>query len=71
MNRKLALLATLAPLALASAQSETPVTYVFTAVDGIELVGDKYGVSPVVRVTGLIQGEQAPRTVEVWYYPVA
>lgn len=61
LTRTLALSLSLAPLALASAQT-TPPTYVFTAVDSVEISNGGY----TFRVTGLVQGENVPRTVEMY-----
>ncbi len=64
LSRTLALGLSLAPLALASAQSAPPVpTYVFTAVDEINIDGANLK----LQVTGLIQGENTPRTVTLAY----
>ena len=62
LTRTLALSLSLAPLALASAQSAPPPTSVFTAVDSVEILNGGY----TFRVTGLVQGENQPRTVEVY-----
>jgi hypothetical protein len=64
LTHTLALGLSLAPLALASAQTAPP-TYVFTAVDSLDIHGDDYG----IEVTGVLQGENAPRTIKLTYYP--
>jgi len=66
LSRTLALGLSLAPLALASAQSTPPPlpTYVFTAVDSVELSDSGF----MFKVTGVIQGESAPQTVELQSY---
>jgi hypothetical protein len=58
------LLSTLMPLSMASAELQA--TYVFTAVDSYDIKGDSYE----VQVTGIVQGESAPRTVSLTYYPI-
>jgi hypothetical protein len=60
--RPLALGLSLAPLALASAQSAPPPAYVFTAVDSVELRDSGF----TFLVTGLVQGERVARTVELF-----
>lgn len=60
--RTLALGLSLAPLALASAQSAPPPTYVFTAVDSVEIKDSGF----IFQVTGLLQGERVARTVELF-----
>lgn len=61
LSRSLALGLSLAPLALASAQSTPPPlpTYVFTAVHSVELSDSGF----MLKVTGLLQGESDPQTV--------
>ncbi len=51
------------PLSLAFA--EVQATYVFTTVDSYDIKGDSYE----VQVRGIVQGESAPRTVSLTYYP--
>lgn len=58
--RTLAFCLSLAPLALASAQSAPPPTYVFTAVDSVEISNGGF----TFKVTGIVQGESTPRTFE-------
>lgn len=56
------LLSTLMPLSVAFA--EVQATYVFTTVDSHDIKGETYE----VQVTGIVQGESAPRTVTLTYY---
>jgi len=57
------LLSTLMPLSLAFADVQA--TYVFTAVDSYDIRGEIFE----VQVTGIVQGESAPRTVTLTYWP--
>ena len=54
------LLLTLSPLSIASAQSSTDEVHVFETVDSYDLESNVW-----FRITGIIQGEAAPRTVTV------
>jgi hypothetical protein len=54
------LLLTLAPLSLASAQASYP-AYVFETVDSIDS-----DFRNMVKLTGIIQGESAPRTIQFY-----
>lgn len=64
--RTLALCLALAPLALASAQTEPPTetTFVFTTVEAIDIQADLYEIA----ITGILQGEGTPRTISFPYY---
>ncbi len=62
LSRTLALCLSLAPLALASAQTKPPI-YVFTTVDSIDIQSSWN----LFRLTGILQGESTPRTIEVGY----
>lgn len=70
--RPLALAATLLStlVAPAPASAEITATHVFESVESYNIVGDSlsYGIDHV-EVTGVIQGESAPRTVRLNYNP--
>ncbi|MFY0572243.1 hypothetical protein ACN28E_51580 [Archangium lansingense] len=56
-----ALLLSLSPLTIASAQSSSIETFVFETVDSYEILSGVYQ----LNVTGIIQGEAAPRTIAI------
>ncbi len=59
------LLSTLLPPTPASA--ETTATYVFEAVESYNIIGGTSSTWDQLEVTGIIQGESAPRTVKLTY----
>jgi hypothetical protein len=61
LSRPLAVGLSLAPLAIASAQSAPSPAYVFTAVDSVEIKDSGF----TFTVKGMVQGESAARTVEL------